>query len=73
MADILLCLSQRVFKDDSFNLPLSRADLAELTGMSTESVIRVMKDFKDDNLISLEGKDFGLLDVERLMTISELG
>lgn len=73
MADILLCLSQRVFKDDSFNLPLSRADLAELTGMSTESVIRVMKDFKDDNLISLEGKDFGLLDVERLMKISELG
>ncbi|WP_347839818.1 Crp/Fnr family transcriptional regulator [uncultured Draconibacterium sp.] len=73
MADILLCLSQRIFKTDAFNLPLSRSDLAELTGMSTESVIRVMKDFKDDGLIRFEGKDVELLDVEKLVTISQLG
>ncbi len=73
MADILMCLSQRVFKHENFNLPLSRADLAELTGMSTESVIRVMKDFKDDGLINIKGKDIELLNVEMLMKISELG
>jgi CRP/FNR family transcriptional regulator len=56
LADILLCLSNRIFKSTSFNLPLSRADLGDLTGMSTESVIRMMKDFKDDGLISMDCK-----------------
>lgn len=73
MADILLCLSQRIFKNESFNLPLTRQDLAELTGMSTESVIRVMKDFKEDKLIKFEGKEFELLNIEMLMKISEVG
>lgn len=73
MADILLCLSQRIFKTESFNLPLTRSELAELTGMSTESVIRVMKDFKEDSLIKYEGKDFELLNPEMLLKISELG
>lgn len=73
MADILLCLAQRVFKSESFNLPLTRSDLAELTGMSTESVIRVMKDFKEDGLISNDGKDFELLNTEMLVKISEVG
>jgi len=73
VADILLCLSQRIFKNDSFNLPLTRSDLAELTGMSTESVIRVMKDFKDDKLINFEGKDIELQNIEMLIKISELG
>ena len=73
MADIMLCLSQRVFKNDTFSLPLSRSDLAELTGMSTESVIRVMKDFKDDGLVNIEGKNIELINLEMLMKISEVG
>lgn len=73
MADILLCLAQRIFKNDAFNLPLSRSDLAELTGMSTESVIRVMKDFKEDGLIKFEGKDIELMNIEMLMKISDVG
>ena len=73
MADILLCLAQRIFMNDSFSLPLSRADLAELTGMSTESVVRVLKDFKDDNLINFEGKEIELLNIEMLSKISDVG
>jgi CRP/FNR family transcriptional regulator len=73
LADILLCLSQRIYKCDAFNLPLTRSDLAELTGMSPESVIRVMKDFKEDELIKITGKDIELLNIEMLMKISEVG
>ena len=40
LADILLCLAGNVFKTDNFDLALSRKELAELSGMSTESVIR---------------------------------
>jgi CRP/FNR family transcriptional regulator len=73
LADILLCLSGRIFKSLEFDLPLSRHDLGELTGMSTESVIRLMKELKDDGLIEISGKSLKLLDVQRLIKISELG
>lgn len=73
LADILLCLAQRIYGQDSFLLPLTRADLAELTGMSTESVVRVMKDFKDDGLIKTEGKNIELINIDMLMKISDVG
>lgn len=73
LADQLLCLSTWIFKSKSFELPLSRADLGELSGMSTESVIRMMKEFKDDGLIGMHCKNIELLDVDRLQRISELG
>lgn len=73
LADILLCLSNRIFKSKSFDLPLSRADLGDLTGMSTESVIRMMKEFKDDGLIDMSCKQIQLLDIGRLERISEFG
>jgi CRP/FNR family transcriptional regulator len=73
LADILLCLSNRIFKSTSFDLPLSRADMGDLTCMSTESVIRMMKEFKDDGLIGMSGKKIELLDIPRLERISEFG
>lgn len=73
LADILLCFSNRIFRSRSFNLPLSRADLGDLTGMSTESVIRMMKEFKDDGLIDMNCKKIELLDISRLERISEFG
>ena len=73
LADILLCMATRIFKSKSFELPLSRADLGDLTGMSTESVIRMMKEFKDDGLIDMQCKSIELLDIARLERISVFG
>jgi len=73
LADILLCLSRKIFKSTSFDLPLSRADLSDLTSMSTESVIRIMKDFKDDGIIDINNKSITLLDIPRLDRISAKG
>lgn len=73
LADILLCIATRIFKSKSFELPLSRADLGDLTGMSTESVIRMMKEFKDDGLIDMQNKSIELLDIARLERISAFG
>jgi len=73
LADILLCLSRKIFKTESFDLPLSRSDLSDLTSMSTESVIRIMKDFKDDGIIEINNKSVTLLDIQRLERISEKG
>ncbi len=73
LADILLCLSNRVFKQADFELPLSRKDLAELSGMTSETVIRILKKFCDDGIIEMEGKSIKVIDYERLNLISELG
>jgi len=73
MADILLCLSCRIYKGEEFELLLSRKELADLTGMSTESVIRVLKKFKEDKLIEVEGKKYKILNQEKLQQISNHG
>ncbi len=73
MADILLCLSNRIFKSKKYQLPLSRNDLGELTGMSTESVIRILKDFKDDMLINVNAKSIEIINEKKLLLISDKG
>ncbi len=73
MADIILCLSERIFKEKSFVLNLTRKELAELTGMSTESVIRMLKKFKDDGIIELQGKEVVISNYDLLRKISEYG
>jgi CRP/FNR family transcriptional regulator, polysaccharide utilization system transcription regulator len=73
LADILLCLANRIFKSEEFQLPLSRKDLAELSGMTSETVTRMLKKFNEDGLISLEGKSFRIIDYQRLQKISEVG
>ncbi len=73
LADIILCLSDRIFKTPEFELPLSRKDLAELSGMSQETVVRMLKKFHDDGLIQVDGKTFTVLDYEKLQMISVKG
>jgi CRP/FNR family transcriptional regulator len=73
MADILLCISNRVFKAKDFDMPISRKELAELTGMNAETVIRILKKFQDDGLIDMKGKSIEILDYDRLNKLSEVG
>lgn len=73
LADLILCLAGRVFKERKFELHLTRRELAELAGMSTESVIRILKKFQEDNLIRMSGKTFEILDQEGLQRICDVG
>lgn len=73
LADIILCLADRVFKTDEFDLPLSRKELAELSGLSAETVIRMLKKFREDGLVGLDGKRLKVIDYSRLKLISENG
>lgn len=73
LADIILCLADRVFKEDEFYLPLSRRDLAELSGMSSETVIRILNKFNSEGLISMDNKHLKVINYESLVRISETG
>ena len=41
--------------------------------MSTESVIRMLKKFKDDGIIEMHGKTFNISNYDLLRKISEYG
>jgi CRP/FNR family transcriptional regulator len=73
VADLILCLATRVFKSDKFCLPITRNDLADLTGLSIESVLRIMKEFKEDGLIETKGKNIEVLNMDSLRKISQFG
>jgi CRP/FNR family transcriptional regulator, polysaccharide utilization system transcription regulator len=73
MADTLIYLKNRVYGDNRFELTISRQDLADLSGMTKESAIRVMKKFKEDNILTLEGNHLEILDLQKLEAISKNG
>jgi len=73
LADVLLCLANRVYKQNEFPLMLSRKELAELASMSVESITRILTKFKEDELIKMKPDSVELLDVERLNKISQSG
>jgi len=73
LADILLCLADRIFRNTEFDLPLTRKELAELSGMSPETVIRMLKEFNEEGLIKMVGRSFEIIDYIRLKKISETG
>jgi CRP-like cAMP-binding protein len=48
-------LKVRELKDSKENIQISRDDLAKMVGTASESVIRVLSDFKDEGLIEIDG------------------
>ncbi len=72
-ADTLLFLSKQIYKTNNFKLTLSRKDLAEYTGVSVMSIIRVIKDFKQDGIIDIQGNLLEILKPEMLEQISKTG
>jgi CRP/FNR family transcriptional regulator len=73
LADVLICLSNRIYKDRKFPLQLSRRDFAELSGMSVESIARILTKFKTDGLIELTNDYLEILDYDTLSLISQKG
>lgn len=73
MAETLLRLSQVVYKQNPFTSCLSRQDMADMCGMTKESVVRALKTFKDENIITVDGNTIHLLNIPMLETISKIG
>lgn len=72
-ADILLCLSLRIYKRKSFTVPLTKKDLAGITKMSQESLSRVIKDFTKDKIIEYKGNHIAILDFVKVRHLSLVG
>ncbi|MBI9068803.1 MAG: Crp/Fnr family transcriptional regulator [Salinivirgaceae bacterium] len=73
IADAILHLAREIYQKDSFNMLLSRRDLAEFCGMSTESAIRILKEFHNDKIVNIEGKKLDIISYSLLERLSEVG
>ncbi len=73
IAHVLLYFSDYIYKKDEFELPISRREIAEYIGMTTENVIRTLSEFRKDKIIKIFGKDILIVDKNRLKNISEFG
>ena len=57
---------------DIFQL-LSRKDIADFAGTSTESSVKLLKSFEKDGLIELKEKDIAIVDYDALKDVSKRG
>lgn len=73
IADAILHLSKNVYGSDDFNMQLTRRDVADFCGMSTESAIRIMKELHNDKIVNIEGKRLTILSKQLLESLSEFG
>lgn len=54
------------------DLALSREDLAAIVGTATETVIRLLSEFKNDGLITFEGKKIRVINIRKLAKQADL-
>ena len=72
LAEILLVLVNDFGLDDQnyLKISLTREELANLIGTATESVIRLLSEFKSDKLVELTGRRIRIIDTRGLEKIS---
>lgn len=56
----------------TLNVTLSREELANIVGTATESLIRILSDFKKEGIIELDHKKIRILDEEHLFRTAHL-
>jgi CRP-like cAMP-binding protein len=74
LAEILLLLVNEFGVDSSqyLNISLTREELANIVGTATESVIRLLSEFKTDHLVELNGRKIKILNLKSLEKISNV-
>ncbi len=73
VAFLLLRFANEIYFSNEFELPLSRKEMAEYVGMTTENVIRSLSEFRKDGILKIYGKTIQIVNMETLRSISEFG
>ncbi len=74
LAEVLLLLKENFDLDNqnTLQISLTREELANMVGTATESVIRLLSEFKSDQIIELQGRKIKFLDIPSLTRIANL-
>jgi CRP/FNR family transcriptional regulator len=73
LATSLLYLADEVYGNLSFETRLNRQDFADLSGMTKESVIRILKEFKEEGILNYNTTHFEIKKKEQLIKIAKTG
>jgi len=73
IADIILYLAEEVYHNNSFLLSLTRKEIAEFAGCSTENVIMTLSKWHTEKIISIDGKNIEIIEMDKLKYISKIG
>ena len=74
LAEALLLLLDYFGTDDEgyINVILTREEIASIVGTATESIIRLLSEFKKDGLVDLKGKKIKILNLKKIEKIANL-
>ena len=73
MADTLIYLMDEIFGSSSFEMVLNRQDLADLSAMSKDSAVKVLRQFENEKIIKINSKTIEITDPGALKMISKIG
>ena len=73
IADALLYLHDTIYETNPFKIDITRRELGDMTALCKESVIRILKQFRDENVIELKGSHIKILNMEAVRRFSEVG
>ena len=72
VADVIICLSERIFESDTFCSPCTRKEMAEMCSLSLESMSRILKEFKEEGIIDVNTKTITIKNKKELELISRV-
>lgn len=75
LAETLLFIKETFGLEDdeqTINATLSREEIANIVGTATESAIRLLSEFKKDNIIELDGKKIKIINLEKLIRTANI-
>lgn len=70
IADIMIYLAENVYHNNKFQLSLTRKELAEFAGCSSENLIMTISRWNKEHIIHNNGKAFEIVDPDKLKLIS---
>jgi CRP/FNR family transcriptional regulator len=73
LSDTLLYLFNDIFERNKFPMLVSKQDLADLSAMSKDSAVKVLREFQNEGIIRITDREMELLDPEALKKISRIG
>lgn len=74
LAEILILLEQKLGTDPEgfIKISLTREEIANLIGTATESAIRLISEFKQDELIFVEGRNIKIINHDKLIKLGHV-
>ena len=73
VAETLLYFKNDIYKKSKFTIDLSRQELAEMSNMTKESLVRILQQFKESNIIKTQGSNIEIMDEGSLIHFSKNG